>query len=123
MKVTADNTRFDELQVHVLNEIVASIIDGLKEAGVSDSQTLHEATSNIAFSVAAIVDGSRVMNLEGTEVVPILTFARERDGQELIGADSGGSWMNEYVFGVVDEQFKGDDDEFDESVDLADDEP
>lgn len=122
MNVLPDNARFDALQMHLLNEIVASIRDGMRDAGVDDAQVLYEATGNIAFSIAAIVDGSRVMNLDDQEVLPILTFARERDGKELIGAEAGGSWMHEYVFGVVDELFEGGadrDDELDESVDLG----
>jgi hypothetical protein len=119
MKISADNARFDQLQRHLLDEIVASIRDGLREAGVNDEHVLHEATGNVARAIAEIVDGDRVMNLDGNEVVPVLTFARERDGEELIGADSGGSWMHGYVMAAVVELFEnGDDDEFDESIDL-----
>ena len=119
MRVSVDNSRFDQLQRQLLNEIVVSIRDGLREAGVNDEHVLHEATGNIARAVAEIVDGDRVMNVEGNEVVPVLTFAVERDGQDLIGAESGGSWMHGYVLGAVVELFENDDDEFDESIDFS----
>lgn len=123
MKVLTDNAHFDELQRHVLNEIVASIRDGLREAGVSDEHVLHEATGNIALAVAEVIDGHRVMNFEGNEVTPVLTFASERDGQELIGSEAGGSWMHEYVLDAVVELFEGDsDDDLDESIDFGEDE-
>jgi len=108
MKITIDSDRFDELQLRVLEELVTSIRDGLREAGVTDDQALYKATGNIAFSVAAILDGSRVMELDGEQLVPVLTFAKERNVSDLVGAE-GGSWMHEYVFGAVDEVFDSDD--------------
>ena len=48
------------------------------------------------------------MELEGCAVVSVLTFAKERDGEELIAAE-GGSWMHEYVFGAVDDVLAGED--------------
>ena len=120
MRIVTDSTTFDSLQRHLLQELVASIRDGLREAGV-DGATLYEATSNVAFAVAAIIDGSREMVLDERELVPVLTFAREREGGELIASDTGGSWMHDYVQAVVDQQVSPDDDdgEFDESIDLG----
>lgn len=120
MKVVSDQTTFDALQRFLLSEIVVNIRDGLREAGI-DGSLLYEATSSASFAVAAIVDGSREMYLDGREVVPVLTFAHEHDGQELIAAESGGSWMHDYVQVVVDQQVSPDDDdgEFDESIDLG----
>ena len=115
MKLIVDEERFDSLQAHLVAEIVASIRDGLLEAGIKDDQVLYEATGNIAFSVAAIVDGSRIMELDGREVVPVLTFSDERNGDNLISAETGGSWLHEYVFGTVDEVFAAEDEEPPES--------
>ncbi len=108
MKVMVDSDRFDELQLRLLEEMVASIRDGLREAGVSDDQRLYEATGQMAFSLAAIIDGSRVMERDGEVLLPVLTFAKERHGAELVAAE-GSSWMHEYVFGTVDELFEQDD--------------
>lgn len=63
----------------------------------------------MAFSIAAIIDGNRVMDLDGSEVMPVLTFAKERGGTELICANAGGPWMHEYVFGVVEDVFESED--------------
>jgi len=104
MEIVIDSDRFDALQLRVLEEIIKSIRTGLREAGVADDQALYDATGNIAFAVAAIVDGSRIMDLDGERVVSVLTFAKERNGTELVGAE-GGSWMHEYVFGTVDDVF------------------
>lgn len=109
MKISVDTDRFDELQLRVLEELVAAVRDGLREAGITDDQALYDATGSIAFSIAAIVDGSRVMELDGEPVIPVLTFAKARNGSELVGAE-GGSWMHEYVFGTVDEVFERDED-------------
>ncbi len=110
MKITVDSERFDELQMHVLEQLITCVTNGLRKAGVTDDAILFEATGELAFSVAAIFDGSAVMELDGDPVVPVLTFAKERGGEDLISA-GGGSWMHEYVFGTVDDMFEfGDDD-------------
>jgi hypothetical protein len=115
MKITLDRNRFDELQLALLEELIRAVRDGLREAGVTDDDTLFDATGNLAFAIAAIVDGSRVMQLDGEPVVPVLTFAGEPGSSELIGAE-GGSWMHEYVFGSVEDVFD-DEDEDDDSED------
>lgn len=124
MKISIDTERYDQLQLRLLEELVVSLRDGLREAGVDDADTLYEATGNLAFAVASIMDGSRVMDLDGADVAPVLTFARERDGEDLVAPPSGGSWMHEYVFGVVDDVFEQGDDglEDDEDEDNEDDE-
>lgn len=117
MKISIDTERYDQLQLRLLEELVVSLRDGLREAGVDDADTLYEATGNLAFAVASIMDGSRVMDLDGADVAPVLTFARERDGEDLVAPPSGGSWMHEYVFGVVDDVFEQGDDELDDDDD------
>lgn len=113
-KITIDPDRFDELQLRLLEEIIASVRDGLRQAGVSDSQALYEATEKISFSVAAVIDGSRIMDLDGARVIPVLSFAKKRnDAEELVGAE-GGSWMHEYVSGAVDEVFESESEDEDE---------
>ncbi len=108
MQISIDTDQFDALQIRVLEEIIRSVASELKAVGITDDAALSEAVGNIAFSVATIIDGSRVMELEGSAVVPVLTFAKERDGEELIAAE-GGSWMHEYVFGAVDDVLFGED--------------
>lgn len=110
MQISIDTDQVDALQIRVLEEIIRSVAAGLKEAGITDETALSEAVESIVFSVAAIVDGSRVMELEGRGVVPVLTFAKERNGEELIAA-KGGTWMHEYVCGAVDDVLFGDGDD------------
>jgi len=81
-----------------------------REAGITEDQALSDVTGSISFSVAAIIDGSRQMDLDGQLVLPFLAFATERNGDEILAAE-GGSWMHEYVFGVVDAVFADDEDE------------
>lgn len=109
MNITIDTDRFDALQIRLLEEIIRVARDGLRDAGVTDEDKLHEATGNLAFAIACVVDGSTVMDLDGDPVLPVLTFAGERHGSDLVGAE-GGSWMHEYAFGLLDDVFAGDDD-------------
>lgn len=91
----------------VLKEFISSIRNDLREAGVTDDDVLHNEMENIPFSVAAIVDCGRVMDLDDEPVFPVLTFANEPGATELVGAE-GGSWMHEYVCGAVEEAFEDD---------------
>lgn len=125
MKVTNDGEHYDELQILLIEEIVATLRDGLREAGVTEPRVLADATSTLAFAIAAILDGTHELTVDGVEVVPVVTFARERDGDELIAPESGGSWMRDYVPGlllpVAVADVDRDDEEFDESIDLGSD--
>ena len=102
MQITVDSDRFDQLQLCVLKEIISAIGEELRKSGVTEAHALNDLTGSIAFSVAAIIDGSRVAELDGQEIFPVLTFSAEHNGSDFIGAD-GGSWMHEYVFGALDE--------------------
>ncbi|HVU15606.1 MAG TPA: hypothetical protein VHD32_01680 [Candidatus Didemnitutus sp.] len=102
-RVTIDPTKFDPLQICVLDAIAADIKSGLEEAGLKGAK-LQGLTENLTFAVAAVVDGSRVMQLDGEWVTPVLTFAADEKGDRLIGAD-GGSWMHEYAFGAAEQLF------------------
>ena len=91
-------------------KIITSVRDGLREVGITDDQILYEATGTISFSIAALVDGSRIMDMDGDTVVLILTFAKERNGTDLAGIEDG-PWMHEYVFGTIDEVFEDKDED------------
>lgn len=104
MKIELNPYRFDELQIKILEEIIISIKEGLQAAGVADEKNLYDSTAEIAFSIATIIDGSSIMELDSKPVVPFLAFAKEYNSDELVAAE-GGSWMHEYVFGMVDEMF------------------
>ena len=100
MEIVKDSDRFDSLQIRLLAEITRDVMNGLIELGIP-SEKLQEGTENLVFGIAAIVDGSRVMELDGQPVNPVLTFAADDDKQQLI--DAGGSWMHEYAMSTVEE--------------------
>lgn len=101
MKCTEDFNRFDELLNVVTSEIVNSIKSDLEHAGIGPDK-LEELTSNIAFGVGAIIDGSRVMYHKGKKIQPFLAF--EITEGELL--HSGGSWIHEYTMGWVEAAFE-----------------
>lgn len=84
-----------------MQEMMLSIQSRLQETSLPED-SVDDLTESIAFSVAAIFDASAVMELDGKPVVPFLAFADERNGDNLI-AEEGGSYMHEYVFGMLDE--------------------
>src|SRR5687768_17252881 len=100
MEIIKDSDRFDSFQMRVLQEIARDVMNGLIELGIPPDK-LQDATENLTFGIAAIVDGSRVMELDGQPVLPVLTFAADEESTQLI--HEGGSWMHEYAIGTVEE--------------------
>ena len=102
-KITAtiDPQKFDPLQIRLLEEIARDIYGSLKDAGVEEG-LVDELTEKLTFGISAIIDGSRVMELGGAPVFPVLTFAAEENNTELI-APEGASWMHEYAMGMVEQ--------------------
>ena len=103
MEITQNESEFDKRQLHLIREIIRSIKNDLENAHVPAEQ-LQDLTSNIAFSIAAIIDGSRVMRADGRSLIPMLTFADDDQRTKLV-ARPGGSFMHEYVDGTVDDVF------------------
>ena len=106
IEISVDEARYDKLQLHLIGEIIRSIKTDLKEAGIAEER-VADVTGDIAFSVATIIDGSRVMELEGQPLVPVLTFAEDAERTKLV-ARAGGSFMHEYVCATVDDLFDED---------------
>ena len=102
VEVVEDSSKFDELQLFLAREIVSAIKTYLERAGV-EGDKLYDATHEIAFSIAATIDGSSIMTHKDQRVIPVLTFENSENPGSLIGA--GGSWMHEYIGGFVDEAF------------------
>ncbi len=101
METIQNRNEFDKRQSQVLREIILSIKKELQSAGVP-AERLADVTGKIAFSVSAIIDSSRVMKLDGQQLFPFLAFAEDKTRTKLL-AEPGGSWMHEYVFGMVDD--------------------
>jgi hypothetical protein len=96
MNLLKDSAKYEALQNRMLDEILVTIRDGLINAGLKDAQALSEATWNLAFDIACIVDGSRNMKVDGVAVLPVLTFATEQKYSTLIH-EQGGSWLHESI--------------------------
>jgi hypothetical protein len=103
METIQNRNEFDKRQSQVLREIIHAIRKELKAVAVPEER-LADVTGKIAFSVAAIIDSSRVMKVDGQMIFPFLAFAEDKTRAKLI-AEPGGSWMHEYVFGMVDDIF------------------
>ena len=73
MNITENRSEFDKRQLHLIREIIRSIKKELQAAKVPAKQ-LEDLTGNIAFSVAAIIDASRVMKVDGRPLLPVLTL-------------------------------------------------
>ncbi len=104
MKCEIDEMKYDEIQMEMLYFITESIKDKLVEAGIA-GESLEKLTTNIAFSMAEIIDGSAIMETQNKKpIIPVLTFANDENFNSGICSE-GSSWMHEYVHGVVEDVF------------------
>ena len=94
VKLIEERDTFDAFQQRVLLEVLVTVRDALIDPGVTDDQRLREATEELSLNIACIFDGSTIIKLDGTRVVPVLTFARELKYDQLIHSQ-GGTWMHE----------------------------
>jgi hypothetical protein len=101
MRQLHDDRMYEERESRIAEEIVNAIKSALTAANLSDS-TLKELTEEIAFSVAAIVDGSSHMPIgENDHMVPILGFAEGRMRDRLLVPREGGSSVHGLISGYV----------------------
>lgn len=96
MNIIADDEQFDAMQEALLREIVRAIRMGLGEIGV-EPEKAFEATEKITFGIAALLDGSRPVMMDGEKVQPFLAFKQDEDC--LIS--NGGSSLHEMAFDVA----------------------
>ena len=96
MELIKDGEQYDELQQCLLKELKEGIAMRLHDAGLM-GEKLQEATDEVAFTVAAILDASQIMEHKGKDVLPYLAFQNPDNEEQLIHA-GGNSWMHEYVF-------------------------
>jgi len=98
--------RYDRLQNHILKQITDAVRGHLRLllSGRIPAD-LNSVTSDIAFSIASIIDGSAEVDDNGTPVIPVLAFATTEARDELLFAELGyGSWMHEYAHGAPNEE-------------------
>lgn len=73
MKLTLAPTQFDQCQAILVAEIVARIHLKLQEAGIAEDQQ-EDLTAGIALSITGVLDDLAVIEDDGLEVHPYLTF-------------------------------------------------
>lgn len=100
MKIAMDDNYYAKLQDRVMDEIINTIIAELQSAEIPEEK-MCELTADLAFSIGAIIDASRVMELEdGRPVLPFLSFALDEDRKEIL-VDEDGSYMHDDAYGKV----------------------
>jgi hypothetical protein len=106
MDITENESAFDKRQLALIREIIRAIKSDLADSGIAEER-LADVTGDVAFSIAAIIDGSRAMQADGQPLIPVLTFAEDSERTKLLGR-SGDSFMHEYVHSTVDDIFDED---------------
>jgi hypothetical protein len=101
MELIHDVQKFEELQQIFIREIIEQIRLKLLEAGFTGNK-LEELTTRIAFSVASTIDDNAVIESEGVEAHPYLTFSGE-EGQLIHCGEN--SFAHEFVASVAGKVF------------------
>ena len=103
--IVVDEKLFDRNERCFMREIVLSIKDNLKKIGCPESK-LQDATYAIAFTFASALDNCAGMMDSGNRPCrPVLTFETEPFDYTKLVARSGGTYMHEYIYDIVDEVF------------------
>jgi len=103
MKLIEDGNTFDEMQKTLMGALIESVKGEVESENLSP-ETARSLVEGISFSLAVILDGNRDATFDGNEVVPFLTF--QNDDDDLVSS-GGGSWMHEYVFGLIRQIYEG----------------
>ena len=107
MPLMRDDPGFDERQASYSYEMIAAIYGIL--AGVKDLtlEQVRQLTGDIAFALAAQLDGVTRMEYDGIVIRPVLTFAPDSppdpDEEPTLHYSSTGSALHEYVYGNLDD--------------------
>lgn len=96
INVVVDKSAFDDRQRALLRIIAKEVRQRLTEWGAYSDERLDA----LVFYLTAIIDGSRVMEHEGKDLIPFLTFAEERSPSQVISF-GGTSFMHEYSVDVA----------------------
>jgi hypothetical protein len=104
--IRVDVGRYENHQLRLVSELVRAIKNELAQSGIPEER-LADVTGDVAFAVAAIMDGSRVMHVKGQPLIPVVTFADDAERTQLF-ARPGGSSMHEFVHATVDDVFDDD---------------
>ena len=103
MKVSIDSSKYDKHLLFFVRKLCEIVRGDLQRAGI-DEETSEELTTQIAFSMCCLADGSTILEFDGKSFLPCLTFSQDDDYSELLSS-GGSSSMHEYVVGTVDDVF------------------
>ena len=101
MEIEVNDEEFDQRQLKLVELIADTVLEIAKEK-VESNDDLSQLFDDITFSICSMIDASAVMEVDGKELLPFLTFAKDDTREKLITAE-GGSWMHEYAVGLGDE--------------------
>src|SRR6266496_5068137 len=107
MKIKTDDEEYDHRQRTLTYAILRFTKDHLEAAKLSKEQ-VKSLTTQIAFTVASIVDGSQLLyqRSSGKRLQPVLMFADDADCQQLVAGSGGSSSMHEHAHAIVDTVFE-----------------
>ena len=107
MPLTRDDAGFDERQASYSYEMIAAIHGILAAVKDLTLEQVRQLTGDIAFALAAQLDGVTRMEYDGILIRPVLTFGpdpvSERDEEPTLVYSSTGSALHEYVYGNLDD--------------------
>jgi hypothetical protein len=107
MPLLRDDAGFDERQASYSYEMIAAIHGILAAVKDLTLDQVRQLTGDIAFALAAQLDGVTRMEYDGIVIRPILTFAPEASSgleeEPTLLYSSAGSALHEYVYGNLDD--------------------
>ncbi len=101
MNLNLEPQEHEKRQELLIREIIQTTMVKLVEAGL-EGQKLEEATADIAFSIASIIDDTTSIEADGVVVKPYLTF---RDGDDNIIHCGENAYTYEFVRGALKDLF------------------
>ena len=104
VSVSVDFFEFDELQLTFVHSLAAAIKGHLEKLELPRETTV-ELTTQILFSVTAILDGSTPLPESANAARPFLTFALDEDATTLLATEHC-TGMHEYAVGCAEDAFE-----------------
>jgi hypothetical protein len=101
MKLELEPEKHEEFQQALIREIAQTVMVKLVEAGLK-GEKLEQATANVSFSIASIIDDTTAIEKDGEAVKPYLTF---RDGDDAIIHCGENAFTYEFVTGILKDMF------------------
>jgi hypothetical protein len=102
MNIEINLDEFKKRQTALIQLMAIDFRHRLEKMGLGEDQELVEG---LVFDICAILDGSREAKVGGKQLLPFITFADDRKGENLVSA-GGGSWMHEICSDVVEKIYE-----------------